>query len=73
MCHTPDKELDAFDVSVLCDVHINTVWRWIKTGKLKASRRETAEGRRNTGKGVAYRIKASDLAEFMEKRNCEVK
>ena len=73
MYRVPDKEIGALDVAVLCDVHINTVWRWIQTGQLPATRKQTAEGRRNSGKGVAYCIKASDLAAFMEKRNAKKK
>ncbi len=41
-------------------VHVGTVRRWIRTGKLKGF---------NLGLNFGYRVKSEDLAEFVKKRS----
>lgn len=68
-----DRELTVKEVSAFCGVHINSVWTWLKNGKLKGYRIETAEGRNANGKGVEWRVKSSDLVEFIMDRNVNKK
>lgn len=63
-----DKELTVNEVAAFAGVHKQTVWNWILGDKLPAHRLDTKDGRNKRGKGVEWRIYASDLAEFMSKR-----
>ena len=47
------------DIAQIAGVKIKTVWSWVNTGKLKASRPG----------GRDYLIKASDFEEFLEMDN----
>lgn len=63
-----DKELTVNEVAAFAGVHKQTVWNWILGNKLPAHRIETREGRNTKGKGVEWRVYASDLAQFMSNR-----
>ena len=47
--------LTAGEVASICKVKIETVWRWIRIGKLKADK---------LGNGKLYRIKRDDFNKF---------
>lgn len=63
MSATPDKEMTVKEVAGFCGVHQNTVWNWIHSGKINAHRISEKEGR-----GVEWRIFASDVVQVMIKK-----
>lgn len=63
-----DRELTVKESAAFACVTTQTIWNWILAEKLPAHRVETKNGRNKRGKGVEWRIYASDLAEYLAKR-----
>ncbi|MCR4407350.1 MAG: helix-turn-helix domain-containing protein [Anaerolineae bacterium] len=56
----PDKLLTTSDIARYCQVSLVTVFRWIRSGKLKAY----------TTPGGHYRIRQSDFRDFLIRVEC---
>ena len=65
MTDVGDKELTVRQVAKRSGKHINTIWRWIGDGTLRAHRKPTAPNRNKEGKGCQWLVYESDLTTLL--------